>query len=83
MLGPPIQYEYVPKDPENKDGPTIRVGKLKPQVFSVEQPGAQRVYLTPYSKEKVDEFLKYAAGPLDNHVGPHKRRSNQSCWRNL
>jgi hypothetical protein len=66
---PPIQYQIIPKDPTNKEGPSIRVGYLPPQTFSVEQPGATRVYITPYSKEKVDECLRYAAGPINNRSG--------------
>lgn len=63
---PAVTWEYIPKDPQNKEGPSIRVGSIK-TYYNVEQPGQPRTYLTPYSKEKVDEFLTYAAGPLDNH----------------
>jgi hypothetical protein len=66
---PPLEYQRIPKDPTNKNGPTIRVGFIRPQAFSVEQPGQTRVYITPYSKEKVDEFLKYAAGPINQRDG--------------
>jgi hypothetical protein len=63
---PAVIYERIPKNPEERDGPTIRVGKILTHlVFTAEQPG-NKTYLTPYSVEKVQEFLKYA-GPLDNH----------------
>jgi hypothetical protein len=62
---PKVTWEYVPKDPKVPDGPSIRVGSVRIH-YDVEQPGMNRVYLTPYDKAKVDEFLKYA-GPLDNH----------------
>jgi hypothetical protein len=63
---PVVTYERIPKDPGDPNGPSIRVGKIMTHlVFTAEQPG-NKTYLTPYSKEKVEEFLKYA-GPLDNH----------------
>jgi hypothetical protein len=64
---PAVTYERIPKNPEERDGPTIRVGKIMTHlVFTAEQPG-NKTYLTEYSPERVQEFLKYA-GPLDNHV---------------
>ena len=63
---PAVTYERIPKNPEERDGTTIRVGKIMTHlVFTAEKPGP-KTYLTPYSPERVQEFLKYA-GPLDNH----------------
>jgi hypothetical protein len=54
---PNVRYEYVPKDPENPNGLSIRVGIIHDNKRL--DPLGDRVYLTPYSKEKVDEFLRY------------------------
>ena len=62
-----VTYERIPKNLGDYEGPTIRVGKISTHaVYSAEQPGP-KVYLNPYSKEKVDEYLRYAAGPIDHH----------------
>jgi hypothetical protein len=64
---PQIAYERILKDPTDPSGPSIRVGKIMTNhVWSVEQPGP-KTYLNEYSREKVDQYLRYAVGPIDNH----------------
>jgi hypothetical protein len=57
---PTVTYEYTPKDPSIPDGPSIRVGIIKGWASGNEPYPGNRIYLTPYSKERVDECLKYA-----------------------
>jgi hypothetical protein len=54
---PSVKYEYIPKDPALPDGQKIRVGSI--QNNKRLDPVGERQWLTPYSKEKVDEFLSY------------------------
>jgi hypothetical protein len=56
---PNVRYEYIPKDPENPNGLSIRVGIINDNKRL--DPLGERVYLTPYSLEKVDEYLRYGS----------------------
>ena len=61
-----LVYYKKPAVPREPDGPSIRVGKIiTHMVYTAEQPGP-KTYLTPYSKELADQFLKYGS-PKDNH----------------
>jgi hypothetical protein len=54
---PSVRYEYVPKDPKNPNGPSIRVGSIIDNHGL--DPLGDRVYITPYSKTLVDQYLRY------------------------
>jgi hypothetical protein len=67
---PSVTWDFVPRDPTVRDGPSIRVGSVR--IFNNNEPGGTRVWLTPFSKEKVDEFLKYSdySENINNGTGP-------------
>jgi hypothetical protein len=59
-----VDYDYVPKDLSNPQGPNILIGKVN-QHYSA-NPEGERIYFHKYSKELTDEFLKEAiADPID------------------
>jgi hypothetical protein len=65
---PKVTHEYIPRDPSNPNGPSIRLGSIVDNQGN--DPLGDRIYLTPYSKEKVDEFLRYGSiNPEDPKAG--------------
>ena len=65
---PRIEYDRVPVNPQDgTEGQTARV-KIVRNPDNHEN-NLLKEWITPYSREKVDEFLKYAAGPLNEPNG--------------
>lgn len=61
---PNVQYSYTPSDPSNSDSKQIRVGAIRGNDAGLEPTDGTKVYLTPFTTQKVHEFVKYANGPF-------------------